>query len=283
MKFRSFITIILITSLILFATACGGGGGGGSDEVEGPWLCFTANTSNSSVTTKIQGTLDVVPTLEYSTNGSDWSAFVIGETTVKLKNKGDKVYIRGDNSSFAKDGVNFINFVLGGSIKASGNIMSLVDKSCKSTTIPSNECFISLFLYCENLITPPDLPATTLTYGCYGGMFAGCRNMTTAPALPATTLIANCYQHMFCDCDHLSTAPVLPATDLADGCYATMFLRCSSLNSITVSFTDWNTAGLSTSSWVEDVPAGGTFTCPAGLDTSINDADHVPTGWTIQH
>lgn len=256
MKVRQASFIILITSLILLLTGCGGGGGG-SDEVERPWLCFTANTGNSSVSTGIQGTIDVVPTLEYSTDGSDWSAFVIGETTVKLKNEGDKVYIRGDNNSFSKDGANFIKFILGGSIKASGNIMSLVDKSCKSTKIPSDECFVSLFQYCDNLITPPDLPATTLTYRCYDGMFS--------------------------DCDHLTTAPVLPATELAGGCYAGMFLNCSSLNSITVSFTDWNTAEFSTSSWVEFVPAGGTFTCPAGLDTSINDADHVPTGWTIQH
>ena len=145
---------------------------------------------------------------------------------------------------------------MSGSISASGNIMSLLDKDCAITAIPTEYCFTNLFGGCGELTTSPELPATALNDYCYQGMFSHCYGLVEAPALPATVLSLGCYDLMFESCDNLSN--------------------------ISVSFTDWN-GDSSTLNWVQDVAASGTFKCPAGLDTSTVDVDHVPAGWTVQH
>ena len=107
--------------------------------------------------------------------------------------------------------------------------MSLLDTTCKSTTISNTYCYGYLFYNCTSLTTAPSLPATTLAQLCYDSMFSGCTSLTTAPALPAITLEDGCYEYMFSGCTSLTTAPALPATTLADGCYSYMFNNCSSL------------------------------------------------------
>lgn len=108
-----------------------------------------------------------------------------------------------------------------------------------------NMCFFSMFDWCKNLTTAPELPATTLEGACYMRMFRGTA-LTTAPALPATILsfgevvyksglsfYGGCYEEMF-DGSKLTTAPVLPATTLADYCYNGMFAGCLSLTTAPV-------------------------------------------------
>lgn len=122
--------------------------------------------------------------------------------------------------------------MLGESIAASGNIMSLIygeKTSSDPLVIPDGIDFSYLFEDCEILTTAPMLPATTLTNECYSYMFNGCISLTAAPELPATTLQDNCYRAMFKDCASLITAPELPATVLAEECYALMFQGCTSL------------------------------------------------------
>ena len=74
----------------------------------------------------LTGTVTPLPELEYSTDGSTWTAFEIGTTTVDLAD-GEKAYFRGDNTAFASVADNYVKFVMTGSIAASGNIMSLLD------------------------------------------------------------------------------------------------------------------------------------------------------------
>ena len=80
----------------------------------------------------IYGTPEPLPVLEYSTDGK-------------------KVYFRGDNNSFSDDN-GYLNFKISGSIAASGNIMSLLDKTCKSIIIPNNYCFLVCFISVQLLI-----------------------------------------------------------------------------------------------------------------------------------
>ena len=194
------------------------------------YLCFTANTDNSTVAlSKTEGQTEV--SLEYSTDdGEEWLAYTIG-TAVTLNDAGDKVYFRNvgtaETFSTANDIYNF--FTMTGSIAASGNVMSLVDQSCKTTTIPCDYCFCKLFLDCTALTAAPELPATTLAERCYYYMFQDCTALTTAPELPATTLEVSCYHSMFNGCSALTTAPKLPATTLANICYGNMFNGCSAL------------------------------------------------------
>ena len=111
--------------------------------------------------------------------------------------------------------------------------MSLIDDgACTTTVIPSDNCFYEFFLDCSNLITAPELPATTLKYGCYFSMFMQCTNLISAPELPATTLAEFCYADMFLDCTNLISAPELHATTLVYGCYTGMFGFCRLLNYI---------------------------------------------------
>ena len=205
----------------------GGSGDGGGSASTPDYLCFAA-TGASTIAMALTGTVTPLPELEYSTDGSTWTAFEIGTTTVDLAD-GEKVYFRGDNTAFASVADNYVKFVMTGSIAASGNIMSLLDKKCASKTIPADNCFKLLFWSCNSLTSAPELPATTLTTGCYASMFQGCTSLTTAPELPATTLADACYAGMFNGCISLTTAPELPANTLTEGCYASMFNNCSSL------------------------------------------------------
>ena len=199
------------------------------NEAQPDYLCFTAEQVGSTVAMAVNGTPTKGQAFEYSTDGNNWSVFTPGTTTITLANAGDKVYFRGDNTTVSESSSIYHKFIMSGKIAASGNIMSLLDKTCKSTTISNNYCYNNMFRDCTSLTTAPSLPATTLTIGCYYSMFRGCTSLMTAPSLPATILAENCYFCMFYNCTGLTTAPALPATTLATYCYSAMFYGCKSL------------------------------------------------------
>ena len=202
---------------------------GNEVPTELPYLCFTAKQARSTVAMAVNGTPTKGQAFETSTDGVAWSVFIPGTTVITLTNIGDKVYFRGDNITVSESNSIYYKFVMSGTIAASGNIMSLLDKTCQSTTISNDYCYRSMFHNCRSLITAPELPATTLTNYCYDSMFYGCANLTTAPSLPATTLTNYCYRSMFSSCASLTTAPSLPATTLAISCYNGMLSSCISL------------------------------------------------------
>ena len=202
---------------------------GNEAPAELPYLCFTAENAGSTVAMKVNGTPTKGQAFETSTDGATWSVFHPGTTTITLTNVGDKVYFRGNNTTVSESDSIYYQFVMSGKIAASGNIMSLLDKTCQSTTIPNNYCYANMFSGCTSLTTAPVLPATTLAPSCYYFMFYSCTSLTAAPSLPATTLASNCYNSMFRKCTSLTTAPALPATILAGHCYSDMFQNCTSL------------------------------------------------------
>ncbi len=200
-----------------------------NDNKNGNWLCFTAEEASSEVGYVNQG--QYPPTLQYSTDGGQTWTFWKRLENISLKNVGDKLYVRGYNP----EGFNRNTdpdqsiFVMSGRIAASGNMMSLLDGKGETLVIPCENCFQGLFLDCDALTTPPELPATTLTPYCYNSMFYGCTNLTKAPALPATDMKTYCYSGMFSECTSLTSAPELPAMNLASSCYDRMFNGCTSL------------------------------------------------------
>ena len=167
------------------------------------YLCFTSEEAGSTVAMAVNGTPTKGQAFEYSTDGINWSVFTPGTTTITLANVGNKVYFRGDNITVSESTSVYYKFVMSGKIAASGNIMSLLDKTCQSTIISNYYCFRRMFNGCTSLTTAPALPATTLASNCYNSMFEGCTSLTTAPALPATTLKDNCYNSMFEGCTSL--------------------------------------------------------------------------------
>ncbi|MBE6332382.1 MAG: hypothetical protein E7070_08780 [Bacteroidales bacterium] len=196
-------------------------------------LTFVANTADSKVALTKTGSPTAV-SLETSTDGCTWTDYVPGETGyITLTNANDYVYFRASradgNSSFSKDLSNYYKFDMSGSIAASGNIMSLVDATCESKTIPNSYAFYDLFFNQTALTSAPKLPATTLTNNCYYYMFNGCSALTVAPELPATTLTSYCYYYMFQNCTSLTAAPELKAENAPQYCYSGMFKGCIKL------------------------------------------------------
>ena len=184
---------------------------------------------------------NVKRTISISTdNGVTWTgktSSTSGKILATL-NTGEKMLIKGDNSSYAISGTtegSYNYFTSTKQFVLEGNIMSLINSANfeNLNTLTSERTFYRLFYNCSKLVSAENLllPAMTLTRDCYGSMFVSCTSLTTAPALPATTLAERCYYGMFHNCSSLTTAPELPATTLANYCYRYMFWQCKSLTS----------------------------------------------------
>ena len=214
------------------------------------------------------GSTNVTPTLEYSTDKNTWNTITFdwtsGEHTTELPvklNTGEKMYFRNDTRKFSNSYNKCISFLssvssnVGGDIRTLSNYLDvnsetkpqeymfkglfynnkfIVDASnlrLPYTTI-ENYCYSDMFSGCTSLTSAPtELPATTLKMYCYSSMFKGCTSLTSAPALPATTLDLGCYSYMFLGCTKLTSAPALPATTLISSCYQSMFENCTKITS----------------------------------------------------
>ena len=268
------------------------------------------NTGDSEATVSFEDVDETGTTLKTrSAAAPEWADWDMSEITLQ---PGEYIEICGEN----QEAGGFLGqFSMTGTIAASGSIMSMVygektneqnqliipyskafggsnDNSglfyvCTSLVaapeLPATQladyCYCEMFQGCTSLVNAPEFHATQLAYSCCSDMFNGCTSLVAAPELPATQLANSCYLEMFIGCTSLVAAPELPATQLVDNCYSSMFEGCSSLNFVRVAFADWGDDF--TDTWLDGVAAEGTFTCPAGLDTTTRDASHVPADWTV--
>ena len=279
------------------------------DEFAKP-LCFKSRQGDSTVQLTAVGSPQT-NTLEVSNDGITWNSYTIG--TVITLQSGQTAYFRGKREYYSLDPYNnYLQFVMSGSIVASGNVNSLLYKTKYITNFaPSDGDFYRLFadctalksapllpliqlsegIYremfsgCTSLEVAPQLPATTLADDCYMNMFSGCRNLISPPQLPATTLADYCYYGMFSECTSLTRSPDLPATEAAFHCYNNMFNNCSSLKEIhcklhfDYSYDDYLTEG-----WVYNVAAAGKFYCDTLGEWPTDDNSFymgIPIGWTV--
>ena len=221
---------------------------GGQDESVKNYMRFVAvEDSQINLTTlnMSTGEADNSVDLKHSKDGITWTQYDFNPIPLAA---GETLYLKGNNENgfscmdMETGGGRMCTFgdcsIFGipntpstGKFECHGNIMSLLygDEFDDKTIIPSPGCFANIFLGCTNLITAPELPATTLANNCYGAMFRECSSLTTAPELPATTLAIQCYTSMFEGCASLTTTPELPVTTLLNGCYWGMFEGCTSL------------------------------------------------------
>lgn len=269
-----------------------------------PYLTFAASAKQNLTMTK------AVSTLEYSVNNGDWAE--LGMKTIHFGGDLGKLKIRGKSLEGTATGVNrgefsTIVFANNEKVSCSGDLRTLVDYEDHASANTSEARFYALFTNCTNLITAPELPATTLATRCYEEMFYGCSSLLAAPELPAKTLASNCYHYMFYGCTNLSTAydlpattlapycycymfygtnltvaPKLPATILERYCYAGMFKKCSKLNQITMLAMDVS-AQQCLSGWVEGVPPTGTFIKTAAMFDLPQGSDGIPEWWTVKN
>lgn len=216
------------------------------------YLCFTATKSGTYFKLSWNNNIEI------SSDKNTWTDYTAGDN-ITLANIWDKVYLRNKSTSVATYAWQFYTST-NAEFEVSWNVTTLLSKYGTDTLLYAGSgnywCFEWTFHQCS-ILTPPELPATTLAEKCYQGMFyqssiltaptlpattlAGncyfemfelCQRLTNAPQLPATTLATNCYYRMFRDCSNLTTAPSLPATTLAKRCYYMMFYDCDSLTQI---------------------------------------------------
>lgn len=270
------------------------------DEHRIDWNSRYINYAGMPLTFNITGDGNInvgnsVGSMEYSLNGSNWTA--AQGLTISV-HTGDKIRFRIHNwdkyyRAFKDSTASFVAY--GNPNYNNQNIDSLdhreMFKGCTGLTDASNlilaatslqnQCYGSMFSGCTSLTAAPALPATTLANNCYNGMFAGCTGLTAAPELPATTLAAGCYGSMFAGCTSLTTAPELPATTLANRCYNGMFDGCTSLNYIKCLATDVS-ANRCTEGWLSRVASSGTFVKNPNMSSWTTGTDGIPSNWTVQ-
>ena len=186
-----------------------------------PFYVENISDEEETLSIKTQNDNSLNITVEYSTDGNNWSTLGVTGTTplTYALSRGNKLYLRANtNTWFSTSPYNMCS--IGGVSKVGGNIMSLIYGSSFTgyeTMFPNGSTynFNNLFNGNIKLISASDLtlPATTLAAGCYNSMFRGCTSLTTTPALPATVLANYCYSYMFARCTALTAAPELPAVD----------------------------------------------------------------------
>lgn len=210
--------------------------------------------SNTAITKTVSASTD---------NGATWTEYTSSTggsgTILATLNNGDKLLLKGENSTYAKSNTAYNQFNSTGQFKVKGNIMSLIsgDSFANADELTENNTFSCLLRECTGLTSAENLvlPATTLTGNCYAQMFQGCTSLTTAPELPATTLATYCYQDMFKGCTNLSSITCLATNISATNC---------------------------TQNWVRGVAASGTFTKAASMSSWTTGVNGIPTGWTVQ-
>lgn len=213
------------------------------------YLCFTANTANSTIALNKQYNAKEVE-LEISYNKTTWIDYNWTNNSwdiITLNNIWDKIYFRNksetvtDLSSPTYYWVRRYTFAMTWSISASGDINTLLCKY-STTTLPQpiswqywgSNTFTSLFENCTSLTTAPSLPATTLNVWCYNSMFKWCTNLISAPNLPSLYVPDSWYRDMFRWCSSLISTPSIIATSCDDYSLTGMFYGCTSLTTANI-------------------------------------------------
>ena len=175
--------------------------------------------------------------IQYSTDDDTWTTWNGSEISAASDGTNYVLLLRGTGNSYITGSTTTSGrFVFTGSdISCNGNIETLLDYEqvmLGTHPVMAVQAYIDMFRDCTNLVTAPDLPATTLTNSCYYEMFRGCTSLATAPALPATTLYNASYRAMFLGCTSLVSAPEISAASLHEGCCLAMFYGCTNLETL---------------------------------------------------
>lgn len=271
-------------------------------------LRFTALQNNSKITPNISLSCNI----EYSTDGVTW--YPNTNSQITLSKIGDFVLFRGDNDQITTAS-GFDRFAMTGNIKASGNIMSILDRTCSKMTISAIYALARLFANCTALTDVSELilPARVIgsdTYEsmfessgvasmpvilvdfcanqCFAQMFKNCTSLKYAktPSFKGQSSFSPLMNSMFEGCTSLEYACVdfssfvgtMPNTNVMDS----IFKGCTALKAVKYTLDVWGNGNATyTNNWLQDASANGVLICPAGLDTTTTqDASHMPSGWT---
>ena len=198
------------------------------------YLCFTdvSGSANTLTLTKNNSSSGTAPTvsLEYSTDKVNWTTWKESNDAMSYVIPANgKVYLRGDNSAFGNSNC-FHAFSSTGKINASGDVMTIIDKTGQTKTL-GEYAFRGLFYNCTTLMTPPSISAVSVdTQGMFW-MFSGCTSLETPPDMSNITSVGTQgMQSMFSGCTLLATPPDLSnTTSVGDHGMYKMFEDCTSL------------------------------------------------------
>lgn len=268
-------------------------------------VCFKADGEQTVAITKV-GSAPAI-TMQYSYDGVTWDAWDLsalpfgGNTKVYVRGVGNTAfgtYDHSHNFTFGTDAYVYVSGVLESLLDGYNEVASY----SKSYTFRrlfygqtalreahrlrfeamknSEMCYGSMFGECTNLLTAPELPATTLGYSPYRTMFSKCRSLIKAPSiLPATTVTSWVYGGMFSGCTSLEEAPELPVETLQASCYYAMFKGCTSLKTIRCHAK--KRAQDATYLWLDGVTTSGTFYGYSEYGWSSG-ASGIPKTWTFE-
>ena len=167
---------------------------------------FTVTAKQADSTVRMMTMQNVIPDIEYSTDGgTTWTQLVFTKSelneslyfsqTITLANNA-KAMFRGNNHTIGDGWAGVSRFLFTGQVAVSGKLMSLLDKSCASDTVPNDVIegvFASLFS-CNNwsdvtfddnmyaLVDASGLVFPINSYdNAYMNMFANCKGLTKVP------------------------------------------------------------------------------------------------------
>lgn len=168
-----------------------------------------------------------------------------------------------------------------GSISASGNIMTLIDKVGETLIIPSNYCFRNFFRGCTSLVEANiSFPATTLTDYCYDNILRDCSNLEIGPAeLPAINIPEGAYRSFLANCSKLTNAPVFYGVTLGVSSYNNALGNCTLINKI-ISYAQNISAANCLTDWVIRIATNGDFYNLGGANYPSG-SDGIPSSWRV--
>lgn len=186
-------------------------------------------------------------TMEYSTDGTNWTTWTCSAVTC---NSSFKIYFRGIGNTKVT-GSNSTSFYQGFVVSAvsssstelsftvSGDLLNLLDytKVASGTAIsPAQYCFAYLFAG-QNITSCSDLTMTSVPKYGYYNMFKTCGMLTVAPTVAAQTVADYGLSCMFYGCSALKETPYLDLVSLSQYACNSMFASCTSLTKINMSET----------------------------------------------
>ena len=220
-------------------------------------VCFEADGEQTVSITKV-GTAPAI-TMQYSYDGVTWDAWDL--TPIPFGGP-TKVYVRGvNNATFATNNTNnTFTFGTDSYVYVSGIAEALWNGENEVLQY-SEECTFRRLFRGQTALREADrlrFEAMTVLGHSHEAMFENCANLLTGPELPATTLngIAP-YRYTFRNCSSLVNATELPATTLSAQCYQYMFYGCTNLK--TIRCRAKVTESSATTDWLYGISSSGTF------------------------
>lgn len=207
------------------------------------YLCFAdASGSSNTLTLTKYNTNGYAPTinLEYSTDKVNWTTWVETNNARSYTIPANgKVYLRGDNTAFGntQNNTDYHNFSSSGNVNASGDLMTLLDKSGRLRSV-GDAAFRKLFQDWTKLKSAPTISAVSAGFLSFNNAFTN-SGITSSPEIFVTTVNSrSSFYAAFKDCSSLTTAGAIHITNLNGYTLGSLFENCTSLTtapSLTVS------------------------------------------------